>query len=253
MNDKLKELRLKYDYTQEQIADALNMTRSTYANLEKNPDNIKKFEIEKLCDFYYITPDVFFKEPEKRSYDLKTPEPIIEPLQTEFILNPEKFKATLLYVLQKVGAKPTVGETVLYKLLYFIDFDYYEKYGKSITNMTYIKNTFGPTPDKNDFDSIVLKMIESKELQKTENEFHNHTQKKYLPLIDPDLTKLNAQELYHINEVLNKHSDKTASALSDFSHKDTPWVVSKINKPIDYYYANYRTDITSVVDHLDEL
>lgn len=40
----------------------------------------------------------------------------------------DKFKEVLLYVLGKVGSKPNVGETVLCKLLYFIDFDYYEKY-----------------------------------------------------------------------------------------------------------------------------
>jgi len=40
----------------------------------------------------------------------------------------EKFKEVLLYILGKVGSKPNIGQTVLYKLLYFIDFNYYEKY-----------------------------------------------------------------------------------------------------------------------------
>ena len=40
--------------------------------------------------------------------------------------NIEKFKQVFLYILKKVGAKPNVGQTVLYKLLYFIDFDYYD-------------------------------------------------------------------------------------------------------------------------------
>ena len=39
--------------------------------------------------------------------------------------NVKKFKEVLLYVLEKVGNKPNVGMTVLYKLLYFIDFDFY--------------------------------------------------------------------------------------------------------------------------------
>jgi len=37
--------------------------------------------------------------------------------------NVEKFRRVFLYILNKVGAKPNVGETVLFKLLYSIDFD----------------------------------------------------------------------------------------------------------------------------------
>ena len=51
-----------------------------------------------------------------------------------------------MYVLSKVGSKPNVGESVLYKLLYFIDFNYYEKYEEQLIGATYIKNHYGPTP-----------------------------------------------------------------------------------------------------------
>ena len=36
------------------------------------------------------------------------------------IRNIPKFKEVFLYILNKVGAKPNVGKTVLFKLLYFI-------------------------------------------------------------------------------------------------------------------------------------
>jgi hypothetical protein len=60
--------------------------------------------------------------------------------------NLNKFKQVLLYILEKVGSKPNVGETVLNKLLYFIDFDYYEKFEENLMGATYIKNHHGPTP-----------------------------------------------------------------------------------------------------------
>ena len=60
--------------------------------------------------------------------------------------NLKKFKEVLLYILEKVGSKSNVGMTVLYKLLYFIDFDYYEKFEEQLIGATYIKNHFGPTP-----------------------------------------------------------------------------------------------------------
>ena len=58
----------------------------------------------------------------------------------------DKFKEVLLYIIKKVGAKPNVGEAVLCKLLYFIDFDYYEKFEEQLIGAIYIRNHFGPTP-----------------------------------------------------------------------------------------------------------
>lgn len=46
-----------------------------------------------------------------------------------------------------------VGRTKLFKLLYFWDFYYFEKHGKSITGMTYFAYPFGPVP-KNLYESI---------------------------------------------------------------------------------------------------
>ena len=60
--------------------------------------------------------------------------------------NLEKFKEVFLYILNKVGSKPNIGETVIYKLLYFIDFNFYEKYEEQLIGAAYLKNRFGPTP-----------------------------------------------------------------------------------------------------------
>ena len=54
---------------------------------------------------------------------------------------PEVFRQVILYVLNKVGNEPNVGEKVLHKLLYFIDFDYYEKFEENLMGETYIRNS----------------------------------------------------------------------------------------------------------------
>ena len=56
--------------------------------------------------------------------------------QNKPTLNKKKAKAVILYFLNKLGA---LDKTKLELLLYFCDFDYYEKYEKSLTGMTYIK------------------------------------------------------------------------------------------------------------------
>ena len=92
----------------------------------------------------------------------------------------QKFREVLLYILNKVGAKPNVGETVLYKLLYFIDFDFYEKYEEQLIGATYKKNTYGPTPIE--FRAIINEMITNKEIENVKSAFYQKEQKKYLPL-----------------------------------------------------------------------
>ena len=158
--------------------------------------------------------------------------------------NIEKFKEVFLYILDKVGGKANVGKTVIFKLLYFIDFDYYELFEEQLIGLEYIKNTYGPTPV--DFDTMCNDMIERGEIEKVESNFFDKHQTKYLPHREPNLQVLNARELQHIETVLAKYSGWSASRLSDFSHRDVPWIGAKEKEPISYESVFYRTSETSV-------
>ena len=50
--------------------------------------------------------------------------------------NKEKAKQVILYLLNKCGS---MTKEKLYCLLYFIDFDYYEKYNEKLMGFTYLK------------------------------------------------------------------------------------------------------------------
>lgn len=52
-------------------------------------------------------------------------------------VNKKKLRAVILYLAQRV---PDLTEEKLHTLLYFIDFDFYEKYERSLTGLTYVKN-----------------------------------------------------------------------------------------------------------------
>ena len=52
------------------------------------------------------------------------------------VVDVDKTKEVVLYILDKVG---TVEESVLFNLLYFIDFDFYEKYEEHLMGMSYVK------------------------------------------------------------------------------------------------------------------
>ena len=255
----IRELREKKGASQQDVADAIGIARATYASLEANrrPPNLD--EINKLAEYHQISLSSLIagelssvNEP-VTAYEFNTDtQQEIVPRDIDPKTNPEKLREVLSYVLEKVGAKPNVGETVLYKLLYFIDFDYYEKTGQSITGLTYVRNHFGPTPTR-DFVSVVEGMRANDELEVVETKYFKNTQKKYLPHKSVELRELSASELRHIDETLARLSDKTAQELSVLSHYDTPWLTAKEGKPIAYRGVFYRTSKTAVTEPSDEL
>jgi uncharacterized phage-associated protein len=164
--------------------------------------------------------------------------------------NSLKFREVILYILNKIGAKPNIGETVLYKLLYFIDFDYYEKYEVQLIGATYRKNKFGPTPLE--FKAIIQQMKKAEDLMIVTGKYFEYPQTKYLPLRSAKLSVLNAQEISLIDQVLERLSDKNASQISEYSHQDVPWLSTLDGQSIPYESVFYRTPAYSVRTDEDE-
>ncbi|MCK4524420.1 SocA family protein, partial [candidate division WOR-3 bacterium] len=126
---------------------------------------------------------------------------------------------------------------------------YYEKYEEQIMGLTYIKNLYGPTPIE--FMKVIEQMENDDEIFIVENKHFFYDQKKYLPTKEPNLSIINARELEHINEILNRLSDKNADELSAYSHRDVPWITADEGKRIEYESVFYRTNETSVREYGD--
>lgn len=165
--------------------------------------------------------------------------------------NPDKFKQVVLYVLNKVGEKPNVGKTVLHKLLYFIDFDYYEKFEESLMGGTYIKNYHGPTSVE--LDPLIKEMREQGEIEAVTSQHFRYSQKKHLAQTRPALDILSEREINHIDEVLARLADKNAAELKQHSHEDMPWKSAKHKEPLSYERVFYRDERHSVREYDDEL
>lgn len=88
-------------------------------------------------------------------------------------------------------------------------------------------------------------MITEKQLKRLKVDYHGYPQTRYIPLAKPNLTSLNAREKVVIDSVIDQYSDWSASAISDYSHKDMPWLASKDGEAIDYELAFYRSSIFS--------
>lgn len=252
----IQEQRKKHNLTQDFVASKIGVSRPTYVQIEKGERDLTIPEAKKLAGLFGITLDQFLAS-ENTVADIKLEPEKQEKIASEGIRisvpqkNAKKFKEALLYILNKVGSKPNIGEAVLYKLLYFIDFDYYEKYEEQLIGAQYIKNHYGPTPIA--FAKIVARMKEAGELEVVKSKYFQHDQKKYLPHRVADLSVFSVREKECIDDVLMRLSDKNASELTEYSHKDVPWMAAELGKPISYESVFYRDDKYSVRSYEDDL
>lgn len=251
---KIKILRKRSNFSQEYMARELGMSRPTYMQIEHGKRDITITEAKKLAAIFGISLEDLLagKAPqykviiEKKATD--------KPSGTQIRVtkkNLDKFKQVLLYILGKVGSKPNVGETVLHKLLYFIDFDYYEKFEENLMGATYIKNHHGPTSVE--LKDIIDDMQKKGEIEVVESLYFKYEQKKYLPIKKPNLDIVSAREIEHIDDVLARLSDKNAKEIESYSHEDIPWKVAKDGKPLSYESVFYRDEHYSVRNYNDEL
>ena len=246
LSKKVKIMREEIGLSQETLAEKMGISRVTISQIESGDRKISAEEIAKLSRIFNMPTDillnldndieVIFEKAVKQ-----TPKPK-EKIGIRISVpqkNIEKFKEVFLYILNKVGSKANIGESVLYKLLYFIDFNYYEKYEEQLIGATYIKNNYGPTPKE--FIKIVEEMECKEELVRVEDKYFQYPQRKYLPLRTPDLSKLNEAERNMIDYVLLKLSDMNATQISEYSHKDVPWLTTEEGGVINYESVFYRT------------
>ena len=247
LGNKIKQLRQEIGMSQEQFSELLKIGRVAVSQIENGSRKITAEEITKIAKVFNISTDVLLYAKKDIKVILDETEEINSKKEEIRINVPQKnlkkFKEVLLYILNKIGSKPNIGETVLYKILYFIDFDYYEKFEEQLIGATYQKNHYGPTPKE--FIKIVAQM-EGKDLRKLKDEYFKYPRTKYLPLREPDLSILNANEIQLIDNVLNKLSDMNASQISEYSHNDIPWLTTEDGEIIEYESVFYRTAPYSV-------
>jgi len=163
--------------------------------------------------------------------------------------NKEKMKQVIHYIIDCCQHKPNFGKTVLYKLMYFSDFNHYELYETLITDEKYEKKPFGPVPCH--FDLITDELIQENKIKYVEKPFINYIQKRHCSLKKPDTSLLSEKVLGVINSVIDKLSHMNAGEISEYSHGDKPWRVAKFEECLDPEFVFYRNDEYSVREYDD--
>jgi transcriptional regulator with XRE-family HTH domain len=259
IGQRITELRKTKGLSQEDLAKSIKMSRPSLAQIELGNRNVDVLELQQLSmvlgfsldDFMSkdFTPENYLNEEVEGKAEgkiKKVKERIAVPA-----LNERKFKNVLLYILERCAGKPNVGETVLYKLLYFSDFNYYELYEEHLTGAKYRKLPYGPVPQK--LNTIIGQMMERGQIQRIKTKYFDKLQIRYIPLVKANLTELLASEKEVIDKVIEQLSDWSAAAISNYSHKDMPWLASKEGEEINYELAFYRDAPFSVRNYGEEI
>ena len=162
-----------------------------------------------------------------------------------FKLNEEKYKNVILYLAKNVGQNGVWGKKKMYKLLYFLDFDFFEKYEKPVTGDIYHKLLMGPAPSY--FDAIALELKNKGLLQistgRTGNGYKDAVV--YKSLIDPDEKVFSKEEKKMMDRVIKLYGDKTGKQLEILTHKEAPYLAVGENEEMPLELAHYRGTIFS--------
>jgi transcriptional regulator with XRE-family HTH domain len=234
VGQKIFKLRQSTKLSQEEFAKFIGVSRPTFDLIENDKRALKPAELQKLSQVFEVSALDY-----QEGVEINTPIPLLktDPLY--------KFKQVFLYVLTRCAAKPNVGKTVINKLLYFADFNYYEKYWESITGVDYIKMPRGPVPQV--MDAVIAQMEKEHQIKQMEIPYFQYMQQRIIPLVSPDLTAVNGQEMVEIDEVIKKYGDWNAEKLSERSHGDMPRkATKKEGGVISYGLVGYRDEIYAV-------
>lgn len=157
-----------------------------------------------------------------------------------FKLDEEKYKNVILYLSKKIGQDGVRGKKKMYKLLYFIDFDFFEKYERPITGDIYHKLQMGPAPSY--FDAIAQGLKEEGRLQigtsKTGNGYNDAYV--YKALDNPSDDAFTPEEKAMIDRVIKIYGGKTGKQLEDLTHREAPYLAVDEGEEMPLELAHYR-------------
>jgi len=153
-------------------------------------------------------------------------------------INEKKYKNVILFFANKIKNE-TLGKLKLMKLLYFLDFDFFERYDKSLTGDEYLRFTNGPVPRMAE---KILKVMDGNEIKIIKKKIGEgyHDQFCIHPLREFDFTLFTKEEILMMEDIADKWEKFTGTEMKNASHGEAPWIATKPDDIIDYNLAYYR-------------
>lgn len=238
----IKSLRDSKGISQEQLAKLLDIPRPSVSQIENGERDTSFAEINKILEVFEIS---YVELIDLIKPKAKIVKPANQQKNKQIKFDKEKFKQLFLYILEKCGSKPNVGETVLYKLFYFCDFNYFEIYEKPLTGMKYRKMQYGPVPDQALFNPLLKEMRQNGAVERVSRPYLKDTiQTRYLNFTEADLSIFGSdvdKVIKVVDSVIERMAGMTARQIEDYSHRDYPWQAHQDGEEIDYGSVFFRS------------
>jgi DNA-binding XRE family transcriptional regulator len=207
----LKNLRQKNNWTQEDMAKIIGVSRPTYIALEKGEGCLDVNQLQKLAD--------------KTGCE-------VEDILAEKIIDEDKYKEILLGAL-RFGAEKDgkITKTKLAKLIYLADFAWYYQNLESMSGAQYRRLSQGPVPNYyfSAIDELFDKGLVNIEVKDNAQLISLTSAGK-----QKDLTKLDKEEIKLVKKVAQKWHGKRTSEIVAFTHEQLPYKICNDGEVIPY-------------------
>ena len=159
----------------------------------------------------------------------------------------EKTIAAALYVLNKVQGK-SLDRHKLFKILYKADQKHLSKYGRTITNDTYIAMDYGPVPSR-------LYDIIRSDNQYTATTYTDNGSSKIpieKPLIETDLDRLSKTDIDLLDIAIKENITKSFARLTSETH-GYAYEHTALNSPMDIFNIAKEGEAgTEIIEYIQE-
>lgn len=168
-------------------------------------------------------------------------------MNENIIYDSEKFKVMIHYIIGRCASKDNFTGVVLYNLLYFSDFDCYEKYEEPISGETYIRKRNGLVPFH--FSDAFNELIGEGKIGENSERTISHFKYRYSSLAEPGINLLSSREIQVIDDAINRISHFYSEEISCYSHGEIPWRLANDGEELNYEAVFYRNSEYSVRDY----
>jgi hypothetical protein len=143
-----------------------------------------------------------------------------------------RLRELMLYIASRCQDDAYFGRTKLNKALYWADVLHYAETGRSITGAEYQRLQWGPAPRR-----VIPNLLELESTNRgveTERSTAKGTQKRLVPLKNPNLSLFNGEEIARIDWVLNQLTGQTSNQLSNRTHDDAIWKCAQDGETLNF-------------------
>lgn len=153
-------------------------------------------------------------------------------------IDTQKYESVILYITQKLGGEIR-GKKKLAKLLYFVDFDSFEKNNQPITGDNYKALPMGPFPEH--MPEMIKELSDKNKISVGSVSEHPDNATEVYKLIVKNLKfNFSQEEIKTLDRIIQKYGHLSGQELEVLTHAEAPYIGTKSGGVIAYELAYYR-------------